>query len=133
MFDFSVHFSIGMSITLFPVFWHFVAPADVKAAAEPVATMPHCGPVYCGEQKSEIGMVHLVTLLPNSLSRAKRSMVMVMPRPLVRVIGGLDEASETVVIRDSNPEQQSCLHTRAHHLCHRSTAYSTSKSQQKVW
>jgi hypothetical protein len=61
------------------------------------------------------------------------SMVIVMPRPLVRVMGGLDEASETVVIRGSNPAQQSCQRTKAHHQCHRSTALTTSKSQQKVW
>ena len=59
----------------------------------------------------------------------ERSIVIVIPRPEVSVIGGLDEASVTVVIRVSSAVRRSSQRIGAHRWCRRSTASSTSKYQ----
>ena len=59
----------------------------------------------------------------------ERSIVIVMPRPEVSVMGGLDDASVTVVIRVSSAVRRKGRRIGAHRWCRRSIAYPTNMCQ----
>jgi len=69
-----------------------------------------------------------VPLPPPLEIETERSMVMVMPRADVKVMGGLDEARLTVVIKVSSAVLRKGQRRGQHHQCRRSTAWSTNKS-----